>query len=88
LDNLWHILVLAVLPPIVALLLALPRTKRAALWVVGSAFAWSLFVEVIQGVLPYRNFELTDLLANTIGSLMAVPLLALLWKLPPRFCLK
>jgi VanZ family protein len=40
--------------------------------VAGCAF-WGILMECTQGFLPYRSFELDDMVANTIGAIMAPP---------------
>jgi len=36
------------------------------------AFSLGLFMELVQHFLPYRSFELGDILANLLGSLLGV----------------
>ena len=71
-DTVMHFLGVATLTP--ALLLVLPelRTPNRYLLLVGGTFCWAATVELLQGFLPYRTFELTDILANLSGSLVAL----------------
>jgi VanZ family protein len=34
---------------------------------------WGVLIECFQGLLPHRTFEFDDMLANAIGSILAVP---------------
>lgn len=38
------------------------------------AVVWGILIELLQGLLPYRSFEWDDMLANTIGALLTIPL--------------
>lgn len=45
--------------------------RRAAI----SIQLWCMAIEIIQGFLPYRNFELMDVFANLIGGLLGLVVL-------------
>ena len=77
-DTAWHVLAAAVVPLVALLLLQLPRTRSSSLWVVGGVLTWSVLLELVQGFLPYRNFQLTDILANMAGCALALAFLELL----------
>ncbi|MCU7906670.1 MAG: phosphoribosylamine--glycine ligase [Candidatus Thiodiazotropha sp. (ex Epidulcina cf. delphinae)] len=47
-----------------------------------SLIAYGLFIEVVQGFLPYRMFSLLDLAADTLGLLCYLLLLPLLLRIP------
>lgn len=85
-DTFWHAFVLALLPPGLVLLFGLPRTWRTASWMVGGILSGSVLIELVQGLLPYRNFELMDVLANLAGSSVALGALALLRRRNTKPC--
>ena len=74
-DKLWHLVGYALMtfvtagfchaPPVLVLLAV-------------ATIAASGMVECMQGLLPYRSFELMDLAANTAGAMLGSAL-ALLW---------
>ena len=70
-DTAMHVAGTALLVLLLHLLLPVQPTKRASLELVGGVLGWLFLVELIQGLLPYRNFQLTDLLANLTGSALA-----------------
>lgn len=73
-DKLEHVLALACFASVVALC---ARLTRQASWPsaraagVVAAFGWGLAIELLQGILPYRNFEALDLIANGVGVALA-----------------
>lgn len=52
------------------------RTTRAALLAAAAVACYGLGIELVQGTLPARTFELADALANAVGSGLA----ALAWR--------
>ncbi|GFP25568.1 hypothetical protein HKBW3S25_01048, partial [Candidatus Hakubella thermalkaliphila] len=53
------------------------RIKKIILWAGVSSFAYGLSMELVQAILPYREFSLEDLFANTAGiALMLLYLMA------------
>ena len=49
------------------------KFKTSKNWTIISAFALGLVLEIIQGsFLPYRSFELYDILANTLGIVLFI----------------
>lgn len=47
------------------------RPVRRAVGVLGIVILFGVFVEVLQGIVPVRQFSIGDLLANSIGALLA-----------------
>ncbi|GFP25380.1 hypothetical protein HKBW3S43_01133 [Candidatus Hakubella thermalkaliphila] len=46
------------------------RIKKIILWAGVFSFAYGLLMELVQGILPYREFSLEDLFANTAGVVL------------------
>lgn len=70
-DTALHTLVALLVPLVLVFALDLPRTTASALKAAGTTLAWLVLIELAQGFLPYRNFELTDMLANCLGTMLA-----------------
>ena len=70
LDYLIHALVLLPLP--VLLTLSLGDRSGFWIWVISFSLLIVVFTEGIQMVLPYRTFNINDLLGNGAGALVGV----------------
>ncbi|GFP19903.1 hypothetical protein HKBW3S03_01407 [Candidatus Hakubella thermalkaliphila] len=46
------------------------RIKKIILWAGVFSFAYGLSMELVQAILPYREFSLVDLFANTAGVVL------------------
>ena len=77
-DYLIHALILIPLP----LLLSLSLGTRTGLWVrvILLGLLIVVFCEGIQMLLPYRTFNINDLLANGAGALIGVIPALLVWR--------
>ncbi|MCG6869240.1 MAG: VanZ family protein [Gammaproteobacteria bacterium] len=73
-DKMSHLL--AYFTMLVVLKIAFPRmgTVKAILICVG----YSFLMECVQYFIPFRKFELLDMVANTTGVLLGVALIAML----------
>ena len=70
LDYLIHALVLFPLP--VLLSLSMGSKSGFWIWVISFSLLIVVFTEGIQMVLPYRTFNINDLLANGAGALLGL----------------
>mgnify|MGYP001822075359 FL=1 len=70
LDYMIHALVLLPLP--VLLTLSLGGKPGCWIWVISFSLLIVVFTEGIQMVLPYRTFNINDLLANGAGALVGL----------------
>lgn len=70
LDYLSHVILF--LPFLLLIRLAYPEAQVA--WIILLGILFSLFCEGIQYVLPYRSFNINDLLANLIGIVLGFTL--------------
>lgn len=82
-DKWIHVGTYAALAVLVAYALWTTTSRRLIAAVV-VASAYGLGIEVVQSVLPLRAFELLDVLANTLGALLAA---VVLWVLSHRTAL-
>lgn len=61
--------------------------NRQALLVIGMASTYGVAIEVGQYFVPHRVFDLTDILANTLGAMLSLPWFLLRRRIelvPPR----
>ena len=78
LDYLFHSLVFLPFLPFAIFTITLPSKNQnriictLSIIIIGIVFA--LFTEVIQHFLNYRTFNINDLLANTAGVLLGLPI--------------
>ena len=57
---------------------AFPK-KTVLLTIAFACFAYSVFIECVQFLLPYRSFSLLDIVANGLGVVCGFLLLILFW---------
>ena len=80
LDYLIHALVLLPLP--VFLTLSLGDRSGFWIWVISFCLLIVLFTEGIQMLLPYRTFNINDLLGNGAGALVGlIPAVYVKWRM-------
>jgi VanZ family protein len=60
-------------------------TLKVVIFAVAISAIWGAILETCQAYLPYRTYELDDMVANTIGACLAPPLYWLVRKMNPRF---
>ena len=75
-DTLEHLVGATLVPLLLIWLLRLPRSPQAIRRVVLGLLVWASLIEIAQGVLPYRTFELSDIVANLVGCGAAAWLLS------------
>ena len=88
-DYLLHALVYIPLPVLLGLYLkrrsteqSEPQIGKYRLWiqvVFFSLFITALF-EILQLLIPYRAFNINDLMANGVGAIIGLMLIPILWK--------
>lgn len=59
-----------------ALLAATGRIRRVGIWTVTGGLLVSLTIEILQVYLPTRNSDLTDVLTNTLGTVLGAAIYA------------
>jgi len=71
-DKIAHALIYFFLAFLAVNTFRYKRIDRPKIYSFFYAFSLGLFAEIVQYFLPYRSFELWDILANFLGSLLGV----------------
>ena len=88
-DYLLHALVYIPLPVLLGLYLknrsaeqSEPQIGKYRLWIriVLLTLPVTVLLEVLQLVIPYRAFNINDLMANGVGAIMGLMVIPILWK--------
>ncbi len=85
LDKLIHILMYSILSLLLTVGLkkqgSYPQLRFKAVWVsLAICVVYGFFIEVLQLQIPYREFELGDIIANTVGGGVGIGLFYLIYK--------
>lgn len=76
-DKVQHFVAFMVMTVLVARSLGqVERVKRPVLMAALVTLGFSFFLELLQAPVPWRNFDIRDMVADTLGVLVALPIAA------------